>query len=161
MCHFDNFLPPPPFHLYNLLLWCKGWNDNSAFSVDFFIEVSFIMPDGLLKSLPNSCGITHVCFLEMLKIIYLSNVVFFFVFLLFSSQHTRRLAFVAVILFLIFYQLLNSQERSLGEMEKWWLVYFFLDIFLFCIQLVQTLLEWIYVQSCSVNIVEQNQIFIL
>lgn len=39
-------------------------------------------------------------------------------FLLFSSQHIRQLVFATVILFLIFYLLLNSQERSLGRIEK-------------------------------------------
>lgn len=109
-------LPPIPFVQFTPLLQRLKW-----YSLHFlliFMEVWPIMPDGLLKSLAESCGITCVCFLEMWKLIYPSDVILFFVFLLFSSQHTRQLVFATVILFLIFYLLLNSQERSLGRIEK-------------------------------------------
>ena len=121
---FRQFSPPCPLSFCTIYYFDARTEMTPLHFLLIFIEVSSITPDGLLKSLPNSCGITCVCFLEMWKVIYPSDVVLFFVFLLSSSQHTRQLVFATVILFLIFYPLLNSQERSLGEMEKWWLVCF-------------------------------------
>lgn len=122
MFHFYNLLPPP-FRLYNLHPYCKHLDDTLHFLL-IFMAVWSIMPDRLLKLLTYSCGIACVCFLNMWKRIYPSDVILFFVFLLFSSQHTRQLVFATVILFLIFYHLLNSQKRGLGGIEKQWFVLF-------------------------------------
>lgn len=94
------FFSPIPFVQFTPLIQGLKWY--SLCFLLIFMELWPIMPDGLLKSLSNSCGITCVCFLEMWKLLYPSDVILFFVFLLFSSRHTRQLVFATVIFFLIF-----------------------------------------------------------